>query len=270
MQLWADVNALSAARFPASEQQLAGLWYSSGCTTPTSALTASVASPQASGTSITFTETLTGLSTPTGTVQFKENSTNIGTLQTLSGGVASVTTSSLPVGSLTISAIYSGDSVFCPLTATIPYTITSAGVTWGGCTNVPTTLYAHDSRYGVATMTYNSGSGGYFEGCIGGINHLGGSCPAVNPIAIKYHFATRVSVTISWVSTAGGRGQCPISSTCGSTFNSTSAFIWNGGSGGVSCGPTYSTSSINSTDIFADYSHLGYTGTETLVLKTTP
>ncbi len=48
-----------------------------------------------------------GTGTPTGTVTFMSGSTSLGT-GTLTSGVASVTTSSLPVGSDTISAVYSG------------------------------------------------------------------------------------------------------------------------------------------------------------------
>ncbi len=66
------------------------------------------------GQSVTFTATVAPVSpataTPTGTVTFKDGATIIGTAQTLSGGMASVTTSSLAVASHTITATYSGDS----------------------------------------------------------------------------------------------------------------------------------------------------------------
>jgi Bacterial Ig-like domain (group 3)/Domain of unknown function (DUF4214) len=63
-----------------------------------------------------------GTGTPTGTVEFKMGSTSLGTA-TLSSGVGSVTTSSLPVGSDTISMVYSGDTDFAGGTSTGTATI---------------------------------------------------------------------------------------------------------------------------------------------------
>jgi hypothetical protein len=50
--------------------------------------------------------------TPTGTVTFQEGTTVLGADATLSGGIATFTTSSLSVGSHTITAFYNGDSNF--------------------------------------------------------------------------------------------------------------------------------------------------------------
>ncbi len=58
---------------------------------------------------MTFTATVTG-SSPTGTVQFKDNGVNLGTPVTLSGGVATLTTSALTPGNHSITAVYSGDT----------------------------------------------------------------------------------------------------------------------------------------------------------------
>ncbi len=69
------------------------------------------------GLSITFTATVTanapGSGTPTGSVTFSDTTTNdtLGTV-TLSGGVAALVTSSLPPGSQSIEALYSGDGNF--------------------------------------------------------------------------------------------------------------------------------------------------------------
>jgi hypothetical protein len=62
------------------------------------------------GQSVTISATVTGNS-PTGTVQFKDGASNIGSPVTLGGGAASLSTSALTVGSHTITAVYSGDSV---------------------------------------------------------------------------------------------------------------------------------------------------------------
>ena len=60
------------------------------------------------GQSITLTAVIVGIA-PTGTVQFMDGSTLVGTAS-VSGGVASLVTSTLGVGNHTLSAIYSGDA----------------------------------------------------------------------------------------------------------------------------------------------------------------
>jgi hypothetical protein len=77
------------------------------------ALTATTvtANPSAAtfGQSVTLSATVTG-SSPTGTVQFKDGTTNIGSAVALSSGSASLNTTALAVGSHTITAAYSGDT----------------------------------------------------------------------------------------------------------------------------------------------------------------
>ena len=68
----------------------------------------SPASPQPYGTAVTFTATVTSTpGTPTGTVTFFSDGTQIGSAQTLVAGVAHLTTSTLAVGSHSITASYS-------------------------------------------------------------------------------------------------------------------------------------------------------------------
>lgn len=85
-------------------------------TTVTSSL-----NPSLLGQSVTFTATVSSAGgTPTGTVQFKDGSTNLGTAVTLNGsGQATVTTSSLTAGTHTITAIYSGSTFFVTSTGTL-------------------------------------------------------------------------------------------------------------------------------------------------------
>lgn len=64
--------------------------------------------PSTVGQSVTFTATVTG-SSPTGTVQFKDGSADLGAPVTLSGGSATLTTSALTRGTHSITAVYSGD-----------------------------------------------------------------------------------------------------------------------------------------------------------------
>ncbi|HEY1743933.1 MAG TPA: choice-of-anchor Q domain-containing protein [Granulicella sp.] len=66
-----------------------------------------------SGNNLTMTATVASLTSgvPTGTVSFYQGQTLVGT-GTLSGGTASYTTSSFPIGDIVVSAQYSGDSNF--------------------------------------------------------------------------------------------------------------------------------------------------------------
>ena len=66
----------------------------------------------------TVTPTFSFIGTPSGTVTFKDGNKTLGKV-TLSGGKASLTTSSLSVGQHKISASYSGDSNFNRNTAPI-------------------------------------------------------------------------------------------------------------------------------------------------------
>ncbi len=76
------------------------------------------ANPSAYGQSVTFTATVSP-SAATGTVTFYDGSTQIATTQTISGGSASVSTSTLGVGSHTITAVYSGDANYATSTGTL-------------------------------------------------------------------------------------------------------------------------------------------------------
>jgi len=74
-------------------------------------LTASL-NPSTFGQAVTFAATVSSASgTPTGTVTFEEGSGHLGKV-TLSGGVATLTTSTLGVGTKSITAVYGGDADF--------------------------------------------------------------------------------------------------------------------------------------------------------------
>ncbi len=91
-------------------------------------VTSSPASP-VFGQPVTLVGTVTvvspGTGSPTGTVQFMFGSTVLGT-GTLTNGVASITTSSLPVGSDTISTTYSGNTDFSGNTSSGTVTVGQA------------------------------------------------------------------------------------------------------------------------------------------------
>jgi hypothetical protein len=75
---------------------------------------ASSANPAVFGQSLMLTATVLAPSggTPTGTVTFKDGSTTLGTASLAASGLATWSTSSLPVASHSITAVYSGDSSF--------------------------------------------------------------------------------------------------------------------------------------------------------------
>ena len=103
----------------------------------TSTTVSSSPNPSVSGQAVVFTATVNAVSpgggTRTGTVQFKGNGANMGSPVTLSGGTASLTNSTLAVGSITtITAFYSGDSNFSASDNTglpITQTVNKAGTT---------------------------------------------------------------------------------------------------------------------------------------------
>ncbi len=76
----------------------------------TTAVTDDTGSPTVYGASVSFTATVTG-SSPTGTVQFKDGASNLGSPVALSGGQAQISVSTLSVSGSphSITAVYSGD-----------------------------------------------------------------------------------------------------------------------------------------------------------------
>jgi hypothetical protein len=89
---------------------------------PTTTTVTSSKNPSNFGDMVTFTATVTnggGTGTPTGTVTFSDSSTPLGTGMLDGNGVATLTMSSLAVGSHMISAAYGGDSRFTGSTGSL-------------------------------------------------------------------------------------------------------------------------------------------------------
>jgi uncharacterized repeat protein (TIGR01451 family) len=86
-----------------------------------------------SGQSVTFTATVSavapGSGTPSGSVQFLDNGTPMGAPVILSGGVATISTSALAVGSHTITGEYSGDDIFLASTGSVIQTVNKVHTT---------------------------------------------------------------------------------------------------------------------------------------------
>jgi hypothetical protein len=77
--------------------------------------------------SATVAASVPGGGTITGTVTFKNGSTTIGAPATISGGAASIQTSTLPVGTYQVTAVYSGN--YAPNSTSIPENVSQAGTT---------------------------------------------------------------------------------------------------------------------------------------------
>src|SRR5439155_1185119 len=128
-------------------------------------VTGSPASPTSFGTSVTFTATVTGPGgTPSGTVQFKDGASNLGSPVTLVSGSASLPTSSSAVGRVGIASVYSGDAIY--------QTSTSANyshsVSQGASSTVVTGSPASPTTFGTA-VTFSAtvtGPGGTPSGTV--------------------------------------------------------------------------------------------------------
>ena len=121
---WGSVDAFN----------LANLWTSVSVTNLGAQLpstTTVTASPVSStqGATITFTAAVapaSGTGTPTGTVQFLVNGSEVGAPVPLSNGTAVFATSSVPAGDQTVTAFYSGDSTYGTSKADASITVISA------------------------------------------------------------------------------------------------------------------------------------------------
>ncbi len=85
--------------------------------TPTTTALAASATSITAGQNVTFTATVSASSTPSGTVTFMDGTTALGTGTLNSSGVATYSTTSLAVGSHSITAAYGGNSTFAASTS---------------------------------------------------------------------------------------------------------------------------------------------------------
>jgi Bacterial Ig-like domain (group 3) len=125
-------------------------------TPTTTTLSVSPPSPQQFGTNETLTATISPSAAP-GSVQFEDNGNNIGSPVTVSGGTAQIQTSSEPVGTDNLSAVftpssgdYSGSTGTASLTLYAPLSITT--------TSLPK---AKIGKAYSATLTATGGNGPY-------------------------------------------------------------------------------------------------------------
>jgi hypothetical protein len=189
----------------------------------TTALNSDV-NPSAVGQLVTFTATVSGPFTPTGSVNFMEGITLLGT-ETLVGGVATFSIDTLAFGPHDITAVYSGDvnwttstsdvltqnvrhgttttleasaatsthgtSVTFTVTVTGTGTVTGDVVFMDGATNLGTRTLAADGTATLSTSTLTAGSHSITAHYQGDGNHL------VSSSAILVHMVTKANPTIT-------------------------------------------------------------------------
>src|SRR6202453_1932206 len=115
--------------------------------------------PASGGQSVTFTATVTPTTsgTPTGTVSFFDGSTLIGS-SSLSGGVATFSTSTLTAGSHSATAVYSGLGNYAGSTSTAVNEVVAApGFTLFSTSLTPTTIQAGGSARWTITISPSGG-----------------------------------------------------------------------------------------------------------------
>ena len=119
---------------------------------------ASSKNPSTSGDSVTFTATVTP-SAATGTVQFLDGATSLGSAA-LSGGTASLSTSALAAGNHSITAVYGGDGTYAGSTSALVTQVVGNGIV---ATTTSLASSPNPSTFGqsvglVATVTQSSGT----------------------------------------------------------------------------------------------------------------
>jgi hypothetical protein len=132
----------------------------------TVAVVVSSSNPSPFGGAVTFTATVTGLvGTPTGSVNFRDGATTIGSGTLNGGGQATFTTSALAVGTHLMTAVYGGDaSYLSSISVPLPQLVTAstASTTLASSNNpsslgAPVTFTATVSPGATGTVTFRDG-----------------------------------------------------------------------------------------------------------------
>jgi hypothetical protein len=129
---------------------------------PTTTAVSASSTSITTGQNVTFTATVTASSTPSGTVTFYDGTTALGTGTLNGSGVATYSTSSLGVGSHSITATYAGNSTFAGSTSSATTVTVTAPVLIATSTKLTasaTTANAGASVTFNVTVTPASGSG---------------------------------------------------------------------------------------------------------------
>jgi len=151
------VYASDSVTAASSGQVTQSVAQSGGATT--TALVSS-ANPSVWGQSVTFTATITGSGTPSGTVTFKDDSSILGTRTLDATGHASFPTSILTVGTHSITAVYGGDGTFTgSMSAVLTQTVNPAGTSTSLVSSLDPAPLASQVTF-TATVTANAPGAG--------------------------------------------------------------------------------------------------------------
>ena len=118
--------------------------------------------PSVSGQNVTLAATVSAAGdatgTPTGSVQFKVDGVLLGTML-LSGGSASFTTSSMAIGNRSISAVYSGSSIFLGSTGTTSHAVNKVTTSTAIASNLNPSTYGQSVTFTASVTSVAPGSG---------------------------------------------------------------------------------------------------------------
>lgn len=162
----------------------------------TTALTASP-NPANFGVAVLLTATVTSTGTPTGSVNFLDGATSLGTGALNASGVATLSISTLAPGAHNLTASYLGAGAFLPSTSTIVVeTINNPDYTISAN---PTSLTLRQGQHGTSTITItpvNGFTGSITFNCTTTL--VNGSCSfSPNPVVISSATAGTTTLTVS-------------------------------------------------------------------------
>jgi YVTN family beta-propeller protein len=152
--------------------------------TTTAALVSSAASAS-SGAPVTFTATITSSTSgmPTGTVNFLDGTTVLGTGTLNGSGVATLTTSTLAVGTHSITAAFGGDSNFAASTSTVlSQVVLAPSFALSGSPSSSTVSAGNPASYQIMVTGKNNFSSAVALSCSAGLP-TGASC-AFSPVSV--------------------------------------------------------------------------------------
>jgi hypothetical protein len=187
-----------------------GIWeYSLAAASATTTTLTSSLNPASQGAAVTFTATVTttGANPPTGTVTFNDGTTALGTgtLSTVGGfQVATFTTSTLAVGTHSITAVYGGDannasSTSAVLTQTITAVTTATTLTsslnpasQGAAVTFTATVTTTGTHPPTGTVTFNDGTTALGTGTLSTVGGFQVATLTTSTLAVGTHSITAV------------------------------------------------------------------------------
>ena len=231
--------------------------------------------PSCFGSSVTFSAAITP-NLATGTVEFFDGATSLGT-STVSGGIATLTISSLPVGSRSLTAVYSGDLNYDPgtspvLTQTVDAAPAPTGSTAPTFCAIDNPTVADLTATGSAIQWYAASSGGTALATSTAL--VNGTHYYASQTVSGCESAARLDVTVTINNPAAPTGStaqafCAINNSTVANLTATGSTIqWYAASSGGTALAT-STALVNGTHYYASQTVSGCEGTARLDVTVT-